>query len=359
MTGLRPRFGDERGMDAFSGGRGGWGRFVDRVFENPQSPLGWSFKLFVIWGITVRMHLMTAIYVASLLLVSIPRGNAGLQYMLPSAAMLLLLVLLHELGHCFACRLVGGEADRIVMLPFGGLALTRPPHHWKAHLLTTVGGPMVHILLAPLLIAALFFAGMGSTVVFHPLQPSLTVGAISSSSTLMHAVKLTLWWAHYLNVILLAMNLLLVMYPFDGGRIVQELMWSRIGYRRAAERAVVIGFAGAMVLALVALLVGSVTLVLLAVFGAASCWLERRRLRGEDELTAESFAFGSGSWDDANGDEAAEGPSRAERKRQEQEAREQEELDRILAKIAASGLPSLTRAESKTLERITQKKRGE
>ena len=34
-----------------------------------------------------------------------------------------MLVLVHELGHCFACRRVGGEADDVLMWMLGGLAL--------------------------------------------------------------------------------------------------------------------------------------------------------------------------------------------------------------------------------------------
>ena len=35
-------------------------------------------------------------------------------------------VLLHEFGHCFAARWVGGDANDILMHPLGGLAMASP-----------------------------------------------------------------------------------------------------------------------------------------------------------------------------------------------------------------------------------------
>src|SRR5262245_43206050 len=47
------------------------------------------------------------------------------------------LVLLHKLGHVWACRRLGGAADRIVLWPLGGLAFVALPPRPGPTLLTT------------------------------------------------------------------------------------------------------------------------------------------------------------------------------------------------------------------------------
>lgn len=359
MTPVRRHPDEDRPVD-FSG-RGGWGRFFDRVFENPQNPLGWSLKLFEFKAITVRVHLVTVIYLVGLLLWSIPPSHGGLMFAAPSLLALFVLVMIHEFGHCFAARFAGGEADRIVMLPWGGLALTQPPETWKGHLITTIGGPMVHVVIAPLTITLLYFLGLGQTVLFNPLNLTPTLTLISDAgSTIGALAKVTLWWFHAVNLILLAFNVLLPMYPFDGGRIVHALMWRSIGRRRASEVAVIVGFVGAMILGIAAVFMEDVMLLLIAGFGAMTCWIERRRIRGEVELAAGGLTTGgyAGNVDDDEDIFVERGPTRAEIRRAEAAKQEQEELDRILAKISAEGKDSLTRQERKTLDQISKNKRS-
>ncbi len=351
-----PQF-DEDKPRGFAGG-GGAARFFERIFENPQNPLGWTLKMFSVWGITVRLHLITVIYLVGLLVWSIPASHMGFLFKAPALLALFGLVLLHEFGHCFACRMVGGEADRIVMLPWGGLALTQPPPHWKAHLITTIGGPAVNLLIVPVTVAALFTFGMGDVVLFNPLRPSDTLAQIHASAGAGLVAKVALWWIHAINLYLLGFNLLLVMYPFDGGRICQALLWSKMGERRAAEIATSVGLAGGVVLAGIALFTESVLLLMIALFGIGSCWLERRRLRGEIDIAAEGVGV-AGGWNTSSALEEESGPSRAEVKAAEEAEREQEELDSLLEKIAANGIASLSRGERKTLDRISKKKRGE
>src|SRR5437016_10121848 len=69
---------------------------------------------------------------------------------------LFIIVLLHEFGHALACRQVGGKADQIVLWPLGGVAYVAPPQRPGATLWSIVAGPLVNVILAPILtIAAL------------------------------------------------------------------------------------------------------------------------------------------------------------------------------------------------------------
>ncbi len=340
--------------------------FFHRLLENPENPLGWSVRMFTFLGIAARIHLLTVVYILAQLLWSIPTSHGGILFVLPAMVALFVTVLAHEFGHCIACRRLGGEADRIVMLPWGGLALTRPPNDWRAHFGTTAGGPLVNVLLVAPLAAGLWAAGMAGTIVFNPFSPFGTISTITGTSSVTAFLKVSLWWFHYVNLVILGFNLLLPMYPFDGGRLIQALLWRSVGYAKSMHVSVLVGFAGAMVLAIAALLLEKSMLVLIAVFGAISCWTELRRLRGETDLvTGEFNAAPAGEPDPILSPPAFSPPSRAEQKQAEKQARESEarakeqaEIDRILAKIGESGMDSLTRAERRTLERETQRKKA-
>lgn len=331
--------------------RGFWGRLL----ENPENPLGWSLKLFRIAGVTVRIHLLTVVYMLGQLLWSIPTSHGGIAFVAPAMLALFVIVLAHEFGHCFASRYAGGAADRIVMLPWGGLALTQPREDWRAHFITTAGGPLTNVALLPVFALLLWVTGEGDKVLFDPRSPLAAIAGIAGSSSVVTVLKVQLWWLHCCNIYVLAFNLLLPMYPFDGGRLVQALLWSRMGRRRSMEISTLVGLGGAMVLAVAALLVEKALLVLIAVFGAWACWMEMRRARGEADLVTGEVPVIPIS-DEVEPPPPA--PSRRELKQAEQERRSQAELDRLLAKIAASGMDSLSRAERKWLDQESRRKSG-
>jgi Zn-dependent protease len=68
---------------------------------------------------------------------------------------LFLIVLTHEFGHSLACRQVGGRADRIVLWPLGGVAYVDPPPRPGATLSNIAAGPLVNVVLIPVLGIAL------------------------------------------------------------------------------------------------------------------------------------------------------------------------------------------------------------
>src|SRR5712692_222650 len=64
---------------------------------------------------------------------------------------LFLIVMLHEFGHALACRQVGGNANRIVLWPLGGVAYVDPPPRPGATLWSIAAGPLVNVALFPIL----------------------------------------------------------------------------------------------------------------------------------------------------------------------------------------------------------------
>jgi stage IV sporulation protein FB len=357
----RERWGSPPDPDSGEGRSGGGiAAFFGRLVESPDNPLGWSVRIFTAWGIAVRLHLATILFVVFMLLSSIAPNHAGFVFMSMSMACLLGLVLVHEFGHCFACRFVGGTADRIVMLPFGGLALVRPPDDWRSSFITTAGGPAVHLFILPFTSLALFASGLGHTIVFNPLDPLATLSdpAFTASTAIGGYARVGLWWLHFNNIILFCFNVFLPAYPLDGGRLVQALLWRKVGYKRATDLAVTIGFVGAMALGVFGLVFDQTMLIMIAVFAAWSCWMERRRLRSADELGDAVAPLGSGLSATIDDDAALEAKER-ERQAKERAAREaqQAELDRILEKISRVGMDGLSRAERKILQAETERRR--
>lgn len=343
---------------------GGWrSRWPASLVENWDNPLGWSVKVGRAFGIDVRIHLITVVYMLMQVLSSIAdfsaRGWLSLGISTLTMLSLFLIVLVHEFGHCFACRWVGGSAERIVMLPFGGLALVQPPDTWRANLITTIGGPAVHVLLLPIFAGAMLLLGMGDQLVFNPFMPGAGAAAIQSSSDWMTLGLITLFWAYYINIVLFVFNVFLPMFPMDGGRIVQATLWRTLGYKRSMEIAVNVGLIGAVGLGVFAVVWSQSMLTAIAIFAGLTCWMERQRVKAIDELTGyvpidpiAGLATGR------SGSGRGGGTSVGARKRAERDAKEQAEMDRILEKISREGMGSITRSERKLLDRMSKTRRG-
>jgi Zn-dependent protease len=145
------------------------------------------------------------------------------------------IVLLHEFGHALACRQTGGIADRIVLWPLGGIAFVNPPRRPGAMLWSIAAGPLVNVILVPILSIALVFVRTDADLILP--------------SDLFRFIQVI--WS--INLGLLIFNMLPV-YPLDGGQILRSLLWFPLGEIRSLQIASVIGLIGAVILAAFALL---------------------------------------------------------------------------------------------------------
>ncbi|MBX3367115.1 MAG: site-2 protease family protein [Phycisphaeraceae bacterium] len=326
-------------------GRGNWLR---RVFGDGENPFSWAVPLFTAFQIRVKVHVLFILLIVMKLIWSASSVTMGVGHMLMGMGLLFVLVLLHEFGHCFACRWVQGEADEILMWPLGGLASCNPPRHWRAHLVTAVGGPLVNVVLLPVLGGMLLAFGQGwGSVVFNPFQPRVPLGILDSWG------MVALWWAYYTNLILLAFNVLCPVFPLDGGRILQSLLWARMGYERSMDIATRIGLVGAAVLFVLGMVGGQTTLMAIALFGGMTCWVERKRMA----FMADGGGYAmAGIRSEASRREQAAFDRAAKKQaaQREERARLQQEIDRILGKISREGMASLTKKERQTLERASK-----
>ena len=337
------------GWDGGGGGRDRWRRVVGRVFGDAENPLGWAIRIGRVRGIRVRVHLLFVVFAVAQMLWSLPRDEMGPVYQGLIVGWLFVLVLAHEFGHCFACRWVGGTADDILMWPLGGLASCDPPRSWRAHLVTAAGGPAVNLVLVPVFAGALWWVGESGAIVFNPIRPEIVVGGAGSYWTAGLVI------GHAVNTVLLLFNVLCPMYPLDGGRMVQSVMWAKLGERRSMEVAVVVGFVTAGALGVVGLVVNEAMLLGIAVFGGLVCYDEKRKLGAAEALGGAEYALAMSRAEAAREARELEASERAAAGA----ARLAAEEDRVLEKIASEGMGALTKAEKKVLEEATRRRRGE
>ena len=173
---------------------------------------------------------------------------------------LFLIVLLHEFGHALACRQVGGQADRIILWPLGGVAFVAPPPRPGAHLWSIAAGPLVNVVLFPVLLGLNVWAARA--------------GLWDSAPDSANFLRDVFW----INTGILLFNVLPI-YPLDGGQILRSLLWFAIGPIRSLKAATIVGFIGAVGFVLLAILWQSIWIGIMAGFLFMNCrraWLQAR-----------------------------------------------------------------------------------
>ncbi len=226
-----------------------------------------SIRLFRLAGIQVFLHFSWFIVGAYEIAVLRTRYHSPVWAVYEYLA-LFALVLMHEFGHSFACRQVGGRADEIVLWPLGGIAFVSPPPRPGAMLWSIAAGPLVNVALAPLLELALIAAQQN----WRYQAPD--------------AVTLV-YWIRTINLALLFFNLIPV-YPLDGGQILRALLWFPLGRIRSLQIASALGIAGGAALGAYAYYIGSMWIGIMTFFlisRAVAGWQQARALAVEDKET--------------------------------------------------------------------------
>src|SRR5215475_13576095 len=118
-----------------------------------------SLKIASIAGIEVRIHITFLLFLAWIWfsyyqIAGVSGATQGVLFILALFAC----VLLHEFGHAFAARAFGIQTPDITLLPIGGVArLSRIPDEPWQELVIAVAGPLVNVVIAAALAAALIF----------------------------------------------------------------------------------------------------------------------------------------------------------------------------------------------------------
>jgi Zn-dependent protease len=211
-----------------------------------------SFKFFTLAGIGVYVHwswFLVAVYSIQFR----THEYSSMIWNVLEYLALFAIVLTHEFGHQFACRSVGGKTHDIVLWPLGGVAYVTPPQRPGAQLWSIAAGPLVNVVLLPLL--------FGLVLVTSHLGWNDTHRDASSF----------IFNVSFINLVLLIFNMMPV-YPLDGGQILRSLLWFPFGRANSLLAASIIGFIGVAGLIGVAIFLQSVWLGIMAAFILINCW---------------------------------------------------------------------------------------
>jgi Zn-dependent protease len=332
-----------------------------------NNPLMWllsgSVPLFTAFNIRVRAHASLILLIALMLLTSGMSGGIGVRNAITFSTILFGIILLHEFGHCFAARSVGGDANDILMWPLGGLAFADAPMRAWPQFFTALGGPLVNVVICIL-------TGIGMAAV-NWKHPNVPWNPLSRQFSIPYgsAVGYYLWWIFIISWGNLLFNLLPV-YPLDGGRLLQGGLWFKLGYYKATIIACNVGLVGSVLMGMWGIVnfTSWYGLVLIAI--AISSFFFCVQLRA---VTRAAGPWGVEQDDGIDYSAAYEiDPERKQKKvdrwsvrraakRSQRIAREEQaekvKIDAILAKVSAHGIQSLTWLEKRALHKATEHQR--
>ena len=386
-----------------------------------NNPLSWSVPLFRAFAVNVRVHVLYFLVVLGLILREAFRPENQRYVTLLDAflflgPLLFLIILIHEFGHVFGGRHVGGECEEILMWPLGGLAFVDTPREWRAHTFTALSGPLTNI--AQCVLAAVVLLGFGFIPTLSPLdspylspmksyrdgrtytseyalklyEPGSAVGVegtdkdwvVGKPEVLREAAdkaaaergferaQAPTWavWVNrlfWLNLVLTLLNFIPA-FPLDGGQILQGLVWARTDYRQGTVVACIAGFLCAMAMFVVSIVVESPLVIALCFFVFIACWIKWRQLsEGVGEFGYDTEAGYRGMDDD---DAPPPKPqkrvgfvkrwlqARAAKKLQrehEQRIKDDERMDQLLEKIARK--EPISEEERRFMQRVSERYR--
>ena len=219
-----------------------------------RDPFAWSIPLGRLFGITIRVHLLFPVVALGLILRAAYREGAIPGQWIDYAVVMAVLffsVLLHEFGHCFAARFMQGDATEILLWPLGGLANCEVPHTPRANFVVAAAGPAVNVVLGLFSVLLLFLIepslqppwdpryclgrGLDGLIPLHLWNGTSQSFAPFSPQVLLSHLFWTNWFLSLINVVLVG-------FPFDAGRMLQSVLWNYFGYRQATIWAVIVGF---------------------------------------------------------------------------------------------------------------------
>lgn len=349
-----------------------------------RDPFSWSLPLGSVFGIAIRVHvLMPLLMIGLILRATRPIFITGTWIDVAMVMGLLFIsVLLHEFGHCFAARRMDGDATEVLLWPLGGLARVEVPHSPLPHFVVAMAGPLTNLLLCVIAVLALgFLLDKHYRPPLNPIETPYRTAA-DGSMTMdvwdgppdkdcknLPAIALARFF--WVNWVLMLLNVVLVGFPMDGGRMLQSALWPRVGYRQATLYAIFAGFLCMVVLLIACVWQDEVLWLALGIFVYVACKQEWIMLEtgAEDSVFGYDFSQGYTSLErDEPPPARPREPNfirrwlrrRAARKRQqeqEQQLAEERRMDELLEKIQRHGKESLTDEEQRFLKRVANRYR--
>lgn len=320
-----------------------------RIFGDGENPLAWGSKIGNYRSIPIKLHLLFVVYLIAELIFTLPGNRDGMVFVFPRLIAMVLLVAAREIVHARAVIKADGSPLEIMLWPMGGLNTHELPDEWGTRLRVAISPLIFNLVLLPIFAIPL-------VLLTHDWQ-SLLINPLTlrgPESVLTFQDGTTSWWLvtlgaiHSVNLVLIVFNLLLPMYPLDSARMLEAILLRTQPEHQARWSVVHIGLITATIVGLLAIVMQDATaLFALCVVCGLICSMHRRQLqfmRTADMIPGLTHPKPLRSENRTQRDEHPQGV-------------DQDEIDRILAKISTQGITSLSRKERRTLKRATETSR--
>jgi len=171
--------------------------------------------LCTVFGFKIVIHYSFPLYIVALLIIAIAIEKKFESFIFYVLYVVILFgsVLLHELGHAFMAKCLGGTVHKILLWPFGGFAYCAHSGEPLKQLAISVAGPLTHI---PLI---LIFWGIWVAVKNGDCDSLWKRGSVTKC--FMQNIFLE---GFRIQVLLCVFNLFIPLYPLDGGVIFLTLL---------------------------------------------------------------------------------------------------------------------------------------
>ncbi len=193
--------------------------------------MGNAFKIGRASGIDIKVHWAFFLLPAVVAFIAYQATGSAISALISIGFImgLFVFVVLHEFGHSVAAQRLGIEVQDITLLPIGGVARMKTiPEKPSDEIKIAVAGPLVNVVLAPVLFAAAYLLGAELFTLANPL-----LGQVDSFGQV-------LAYLGFLNVVLAVFNMIPA-FPMDGGRVLRGLLASRFGAVKATDISSTIG----------------------------------------------------------------------------------------------------------------------
>jgi Zn-dependent protease len=307
-----------------------------------RHPMTWSLPLFQFRGIAVRVHAIFLLLVAVELLRSTLPGmprTLGLPPTLMLVGCMLVVATLHEGIRTAAHRRLGGELAEWLLWPLGGLCNAEAEGTPRQRELAVAWPWLVQLVCGALMAVPLRWE-TGRWIDGGVPVPWSLDGFRELSLQGIGVGWEVLWLLQWWNLVSLLLQLPPAL-PLTGGRFLMTWLEPRLGWSEAVRVTARAGIGSAVAMLVLGLAAGLWTLTVLALV----LWISSRETIDRVEA---SDAFAG----------PIQPPEPRADLRPDKDTLDQAELDRILAKIKASGIESLGWRERRLLKAATRRRQG-
>ncbi|MGE3315156.1 MAG: site-2 protease family protein [Planctomycetaceae bacterium] len=328
---------------------------------NRDNPQYWSISCGTWLSTQVRVSVYFPFFILAICL-----QLRSFKYGLIFGAIYFLSVVLHEFGHVLTSRRTGGSGQEILIWPFGGLAFVQSGESFRSQFLTVAAGPLSNLALCGVTLWPTWRAGL-IPAALHPLTlPDLALSGSSLGSDLLVLFFCANWK-------LFLVNAFIPVYPLDCGRLVQISLRARVGAETALEYALRIGYGASILVVLAGLILENHWVVFLGavlfIINMAESMQARPTDNFDDSFMGYDFSQGYTSLEKSREAKPTRRPGLIERWRERrklekqrrlqlEEEQEQLTLDALLQKVHTDGIESLSDAERRKLQHMSERLRG-